>query len=567
MHPERHPFSRPRPAIPFLLLAILFGASSCADGVEQRALVAPESSATEEVSNLRSASPGEYIVVLAPGEAPGRPAANRARALEVAAQLGAAPGHAYGTALFGFSGRIPAARLQVLERDPRVLRIEAVEDWSLDVVGAAGVAPAPTGIRRIGADRNPTVSMDGSGSSAVDVDVAIIDSGIDPDHPDLNVVGGHNLSSGPRHDWSDRNGHGTHMAGTVGAIDNGSGVVGVAPGTPLWSVRVCRANGACGTNDIVAGLDWVAEQKRTGAVDFAAANFSIGSMDTDSTCDAPANAVHHAICGVVDTGVVLVMSAGNDGRERRPFPEGISVSAIADFDGKAGGAAVPTCRNESDDTLASFSNHGERIDLAAPGVCILSTLPGGYGTLSGTSMAAPHVTGAVALHIHANGGVPASDRQGVEALRTALVSAALPQGTADQECSYDDARLGGPLLFVNSPTFGGDGECPLSDGSSEPVPTDPLIASLQIDTRTTGPWARVDVGWRVSHPAGELASVTTQLLSLEGELLDSRISTVSGPEASGEHRLRASSDGELLLRLVVASTEGGQTMEEVPLQF
>jgi subtilisin len=567
VHSERHAVPRPRPTVPFLLLAIVFGASACVDGGEQRELVAPESLGAAEASSLRGASSGEYIVVLAPGQAPGRPAANRARALEVAAQLGAAPGHAYGTALFGFSGRIPTARLQMLERDPRVLRIEAVEDWSLDVVEAAGGSPVPTGISRIGADRNPTVSMNGSGSPAVAVDVAIIDSGIDPDHPDLNVVGGHNLSSGPRHDWSDRNGHGTHMAGTVGAIDNGSGVVGVAPGTPLWSVRVCRANGACGTNDIVAGLDWVAEQKRTGAVDFAAANFSIASMDTDSSCDAPANAVHHAICGVVETGVVLVMSAGNEGRERRPFPEGISVSAIADFDGKAGGAAAPTCRNESDDTLASFSNHGERIDLAAPGVCILSTLPGGYGVLSGTSMAAPHVTGAVALHIHANGGVPASDRQGVEAIRTALVSAALPQGTADQECSYDDARRGGPLLFVNGPAFRGDGGCSLADGSPEPTPTDPLVESLQVDSRTTGPWARVDVAWRVSHPAGEVASVTTQLLDPEGELLDSRISVVSGPAASGEHSLRARADGDLLLRVVVDGSEGGQVVEEVPLRF
>ena len=570
MRPKRHAWPHPRPTLPALLLGLTLAA--CVDGGEHREIVAPEatsaSGAAAEAASQRGAAVGEYIVVLAPGEAPGPGVANRARALEVAEQLGAAPGHAYGTALFGFSARIPAARLQILERDPRVLRIEPVEDWTLDVLGAAQGALPPTGVRRIGADRNPTVSMDGSGSAPVGVAVAIIDSGIDPGHPDLNVAGGHNLSSGPRHDWSDGNGHGTHVAGTVGANDNGSGVVGVAPGTPLWAVRVCRANGSCGTNDIVAGLDWVAEQKRLGAVDFAAANFSIGSVDTDRTCDAPENAVHRAICGVVDTGVAVVMSVGNEGRVRSPFPEGISVSAIADFDGAAGGAATPTCRNDVDDTLASFSNHGERIDLAAPGSCILSTLPGGYGVLSGTSMAAPHVTGAVALHLHANGLSPASDRAGVEALRAALVSAALPQGTGANECSYDDPRTGGPLLFVNGPAFGGDGACPLPGDGFGPAPTDPEIDALQVDARTTGPWARVDVDWKVRHPhGGELAYVETHLRDSHGRLLDSRFTSVSGLEASGTHRLRVRDEDTILLQFVVHGSEGTSTVEERTLVF
>ena len=123
----------------------------------------------------------------------------------------------------------------------------------------------PTGIQRVFAPDNPALDIDGADDARVDVDVAVIDTGIQLDHPDLNVVGGTNCvtffatcGSG----WSDGNGHGTHVAGTIGALDNGVGVVGIAPGARLWSVRVLGNNGTGTTSQIVAGIDWVTGHAR-----------------------------------------------------------------------------------------------------------------------------------------------------------------------------------------------------------------------------------------------------------------------------------------------------------------
>jgi subtilisin family serine protease len=205
--------------------------------------------------------------------------------------------------------------------------------------------------------------------------------------------GGVSFSGG---DSEDGNGHGTHVAGTVGANDNGSGVVGVAPGVRVWAVKVCKNGGICMTGDIAAGFDWVAARKAdfksyvAGGVNFASANMSISKSDKDTACNTGSvPAVQRAICGAVDEGVVVVIAAGNDGREKKAYPEAVAVSALADFDGKEGGKGSPTCRSDTDDRLASFSNYGPSVDIAAPGVCITSTWKGGkYNTISGTSMAA-----------------------------------------------------------------------------------------------------------------------------------------------------------------------------------
>jgi len=180
----------------------------------------------------------------------------------------------------------------------------------------------------------------------------------------------------------------THVSGTVAAIDNDIGVVGVAPGARLWAIKVCNFLGICFTGDIVAGINFVAAQKVSGAVDFGAANMSLSSTDDSSPCNAGSDAVHLAICGLVGEGVVFVMAAGNEDRLKNAYPEAIAVSALADFDGKGGADGSPTCRFDQDDTLADFSNYGPSVDIAAPGVCILSTWnDGGTNVLDGTSMA------------------------------------------------------------------------------------------------------------------------------------------------------------------------------------
>lgn len=403
--------------------------------------------------------PDSYVVVLAEGH-PSQIAREHAR------RQGAEIRFVYEHSLRGYAATMPERAARAIARDPRVAWIEP------ETIETIQSQTLPTGVDRIDTDLNPTVGLAEGNGVEVDVPIAVIDTGI-AEHADLNVGGRVDCTvrdrGGPFASYScaegqgdDGNGHGTHVAGTIGAKDNGQGVVGVAPGTPLWSVKVCP-NSSCPGGAIIAGIDWVAGKKTdpSDGVDFAAANFSISSADSDSRCGDPANATHAAICGLVDTGVSFVMAAGNAGDVKVPYPVALSVSAIADFDGVAGGAGEPTCRTDEDDTLASFSNYGEDVRIAAPGVCILSTWnDGGYDTINGTSMAAPHVAGAVALYLHANGLEPAQDADGVRGIEATIIEAAHPQGTSDTNpCSYDDTRPGGPLLFVNAEEFGGDGDC------------------------------------------------------------------------------------------------------------
>jgi subtilisin family serine protease len=263
----------------------------------------------------------------------------------------------------------------------------------------------PTGISRIFAPGNGNIDIDGADDYRVDVDVAVIDTGVDFQHPDLNVVGGVNCyswvpwSSTCKSGGDDDHYHGTHVAGTIGALDNDMGVVGVAPGARIWAVKVLSSSGSGYSSQIVAGIDWVAANAGTIEV----ANMSLGGAGFSQ-------AEYDAIQGAVNAGVAFAVAAGNDAADANNYSPGgfdnvLSVSALADFDGAPGGLGASTCRADQDDTLADFSNWGPEIDVAAPGVCILSTYPieqGEYGTISGTSMASPHAAGALALLASAN---------------------------------------------------------------------------------------------------------------------------------------------------------------------
>jgi subtilisin len=459
--------------------------------------------------------PGQFIVLTVDGVSPAA----------VAADHGLAAEHVYGAAVSGFSAAVPNHKVAALQADSRVLMVDPVRIY-LPVNQVV-----PTGVDRIETDN--LIGLDDPGSVTIDLDVAIIDTGISS-HPDLNLAGGRNFAGGPATNFGDNNGHGTHVAGTVGAIDNGSGVVGVAPGVRVWAVRVCTS--ICPTNNIVAGIDWVTEQKATGNINFASANMSISSADSDNSCNNPANAVHAAICGVVAEGVVFVLAAGNDGREKAPYPAAFSVSAVADFDGKAGGEGAPTCRTDTDDTLANFSNYGPKVDIAAPGVCILSTWnDGGYNTISGTSMAAPHVAGAVALYLHANNAAPATSAAGVAAIEQAIISAAHPQGTNNHACSYNDPRIGGPMLFVNHANFGGDGTCEVAGGNGEEPPPpgeegSMHIAGVEVTVTRRGPNARGTAAVTIVDEDGNPVSSATVTgdWSLNSTVFNSGASATTG---------------------------------------
>jgi len=334
---------------------------------------------------------GHYIVVLDDGVTGSAASAgiNHARA------HGLAPTHVYSRALRGYSAPMSASAARQLAADPAVAFVEP------DGVVSIAAQTLPTGINRVDAELSPTAAIDGV-DRRVDVDVAVIDTGVDLDHPDLNVytAGAKNCSTGKSAD--DGNGHGTHVAGTIGALDNSIGVVGVAPGVRIWPVRVLNNRGSGTTSDVICGIDYVTAH----ASQIEVANMSLGgSGSDDSNCgNTNGDAEHVAICRSVAAGVTYAVAAGNnagDAAQNVPaaYDEVITVSALADFNGQPGGGAAPTCRTDVDDTFADFSNFGTDVDLIAPGVCILSTWKSArYNTISGTSMAAPHVAGGAALY-------------------------------------------------------------------------------------------------------------------------------------------------------------------------
>jgi subtilisin len=343
-----------------------------------------------------SSAAGRYIVVL-------RDSANSAAvASEHATRYGASVSQVYAAALHGYAATIPESRLAEVRADPRVAFISA--DREVHAVGQT----LPTGIDRIEADASSQHSGDGSGSVTGPA-VAVIDTGIDPNHPELNVVGGVNCSTG--RSYADGNGHGSHVSGTIGARDNVEGVVGVAPGVPLYAVRVLNNAGSGSWSSVACGIDWVtANAARLG---IKVANMSLGgSGSDDGNCGRTnSDALHLAICNSVAAGVTYVVAAGNSNTDFAGFVpaaynEVLTVTAEADFNGQPGGGAAATCRTDVDETPADFSNFtiagssDENHTIAAPGVCILSTWKGGgYNTISGTSMASPHVAGTAALCI------------------------------------------------------------------------------------------------------------------------------------------------------------------------
>lgn len=377
--------------------------------------------------------PGHWIVVLRD---------NHPDPAGFARQQGHTPSHVYRHALKGYAVQLPDRAVAGLRHNPNVRFVQP------DSVVTASVQTLPTGINRIDADTNQQAKIDGV-DERVNVDVAIIDTGIDPTHPDLNVVGGVNFTKGKADQWADQNGHGTHCAGTVGALDNGVGVVGVAPGARLWAVRVLDRNGSGATSGVVAGIDWVAANAATIRI----ANMSLGgSGSDDGNCGNTNNdAEHKAICAAVAAGVTFVVAAGNetdDAANHTPaaYDEVITVSALADFDGLPGGTgsatfAFSSCTENVDDSFACFSNYGADVDIMAPGVGIYSTYKGGtYADSSGTSMAAPHVAGAAALIAAANPGWSPAQ------VKAKLLADAKPTDFV----SDDPDGVHEPLLYVGS---------------------------------------------------------------------------------------------------------------------
>lgn len=309
-----------------------------------------------------------------------------AQAAAAVADVGGQVTFVYTTAIKGFAATMnDVAVNNLLERNPQIVSVERDGIVTMDMGPPPGKGPGggdgggsdpaevvDWGVLRVG---GPDLTYADPSRTAW-----VIDTGIDADHPDLNVGGGINFDCLMRckaDDWDDGNGHGSHVAGTIGAMANDIGVVGVAPGARLYAVRVLNKRGSGSTSGVIAG------------VDFVAANGSAGDSANMSLIGGASDAMDAAVIAAAQKGIRFALAAGNSGDDASKYSPArvnhmnvFTVSAI-----------------DSGDVFASFSNYGNPpVDYAAPGVSVYSTYKdGGYRTLSGTSMAAPHVAGLLLL--------------------------------------------------------------------------------------------------------------------------------------------------------------------------
>lgn len=373
--------------------------------------------------------------------------------------------HTFSSAVKGFAATMSSSAAQMLVSDPNIASVEP------DLYVYAFDQVLPFGVDRVDSDLNDIANIDGV-DELLDVDIAIIDTGIDLDHPDLNVVFDQNfckslfctfVKSG-----NDDNGHGSHVAGITAARDNDMGVVGVAPGARLWALKALDFIGSGSLSDVIKAIDFVTEH----ADEIEVVNMSLGAPGRS-------DALRAAIQSSVAAGVVYVVAAGNSAQDvygqdgvfgtdddfiPAAYPEVATVSAMGDTDGAPGGTGPVTSRNSGDDTFADFTNFssnvipenpvsspGAAIDVAAPGVDVLSTWnDGGLRSISGTSMASPHVAGAAALEVLTRG--RPTDAAGVAAVRQSLIDQAQAQVDWNPADTFDpDGNLEGLVNVATGP--------------------------------------------------------------------------------------------------------------------
>jgi subtilisin family serine protease len=333
---------------------------------------------------------GQYIVVVAEGADP----------RSVAAVAGVSPQYVYTAAVNGFAATLNAGQLNALQRNPNVDVIEQDQEFQ----AAATQSGATWGIDRIDQRSRPLSGTYTYTTTASSVYAYIIDTGIYTSHTQF---GGRatNVYDALGGNGQDCNGHGTHVAGTVG-----SSTYGVAKGVRLRGLRVLNCSGSGSTSGIIAAIDWVRVNRTNPAV----ANLSLGGGYSST--------LNNAITNLSNSGVFVAVAAGNENQNAC----NVSPASAA--------AATTVAASTSSDARATYSNYGSCVDLYAPGSSITSTwLNGGTNTISGTSMASPHVAGVGALYKATYGNAASSTIDSwIKNNATASVISGNPTGTPNR---------------------------------------------------------------------------------------------------------------------------------------
>lgn len=294
---------------------------------------------------------------------------------------------------------VPVNKVETLRNDPDIAYVE--EDYQVYTLAQT----VPWGITKIEA---PVVWA--GGDKGTGIKVAVLDTGIDTAHPDLKVVGGATYVQGST-SYTDDNGHGTHCAGIIAALDNGIGIVGVAPEASLYAVKVLDSTGSGYTSSIILGIEWCINN----GIQIISMSFgtSYNSQSLESECGK-----------AYRKGIVLVAAAGNSG------PASDTILYPAKYS-----SVIAVAATDSSDTIASFSSRGSALSVAAPGVSILSTYYGSrYAYMSGTSMACPHAAGTAVLILKSASLTPAQ-------VKTILQTTAVDLGTVGFDTSYGYGRI------------------------------------------------------------------------------------------------------------------------------